>query len=49
MKQLYKIQDRNGATLCHQYGTSAEDALYTAKAYYGFKNAKRAVLANDGE
>ena len=42
MKNLYRITDARGITLCHQIGVNSRDALKSAKVYYGFRNARRA-------
>lgn len=49
MKNLYRIIDARGITLCHQIGTSERDALNSARVYYGFRSARRAEFVRGDE
>ena len=39
VRNLYEIVSYDGFHLCYQGATTAEEAVQTAKAYYGHKSA----------
>lgn len=49
MKNLYRITNKNGVTLCFQVAASGEDAVYAAKNFYGAKGAKNAEFVREND
>ena len=49
MKNLYNIKNAKGIHLCYQVASTPEEALETAKSYYGHKSAAFAdfIRVND--
>lgn len=47
MKNLYRITNKAGATLCFQVAKSESDAVAAAKNYYGHKGAAKAEFVRE--
>ena len=47
MKNLYEITDIKGNHLCFQVGKTEDEAVYSAKAYYGHKKAAKALFVRE--
>lgn len=47
MKNLYKITNKAGVTLCFQVAKSEKEAVAAAKTYYGHRTAAKAEFVRE--